>query len=345
MTSAQAIRKFAAQVINTDGLEIGDPVILEAITFVPIIKQVLPREERDYLTLSEALNEGACKIFDMGTQVNHILFQNLSEFPILIEEGEIFLGQGTQDRICVGTIMVAPGEEVKIPVKCVHAPHSLRSGAAFGYGGKCSRSMLSELRSLKGHHAVQGTPVSTISQTHVWDTVADETLSEADINDRTKYTETVQKRRARAKKRSDSLKFPENTVGLIVINPDGEIKGVEIHRSPHNFQVRKDGILESLETNVSWEKNKKGPYKSPKEPVKKLFTQLSKIEEEKDALKQIEVDGLVLNMDGVTGEALSSEFYSGVCPKCGRKKPRKKVCPECGFEEEASEEMTFFSLA
>ena len=75
-----------------DGLEIGSPVILEENTFIPITKHVPPKEERDYLTFSEALDENACNCIDKGTEVAHILFTNQGEIPILIEEGEIFLG-------------------------------------------------------------------------------------------------------------------------------------------------------------------------------------------------------------------------------------------------------------
>ena len=103
--------------------------------------------------------------------------------------------------------------------------------------------------------------------------------------------------------------------------------------------------MESLETNVTWKKGKNKPFKNAKEPVKQLFKKLSKVEEGKDAMQQIEVDGLVLNTAGISGEALSSQFFSGVCPHCAKPKPRKKACPACGFEEEASEEMTFMSMA
>ncbi|NVM31171.1 MAG: hypothetical protein HWN65_20200 [Candidatus Helarchaeota archaeon] len=345
MTNIAAIRKFATQVINADGLQIGTPVILEEISFVPIIKQEIPREERDYLTLSEACSENSCLIIDKGTEVNHIIFQNNCEFPILIEEGEIFLGKGTQDRICIGIVMVQPGEKIEVPVKCVHAPHHLSSGAAFGYGGKCSRVMLNEMRAMKRGHAVHRAAVSTISQARVWQNVAQETIEEEEVADQTQYTQAVKARQKRAKQRSEKLQFPSSTIGIIVIDPDGNVKGLEIHRSPHNFQVRKDGILESLETNVSWKKSGKGSYFKAQETVKTLFKNLSKIKEGKDALKQVEVDGIVLNMAGIAGEVLTSKFYSAHCPECGTAKPRKKVCPHCGFEEEVSEVMAFMSMA
>ncbi|MHA1357198.1 MAG: ARPP-1 family domain-containing protein [Candidatus Helarchaeota archaeon] len=346
ITNVEAIRKFATQVINMEGLEIGSPVILDEVTFVPIIKQITPRDERDYLTLSEALDEGLCKIIDKGTEVAHILFQNLSEIdPILIEEGEIFLGKGTQDRICISTILVQPGETVEIPVKCVHAPHHLAAGAAFAYGGKASRRMLNELRSMKLKSAQLKSPVSTISQSRVWNNVAMETLTEDSITDPTQYTQAVKARNKRAKMRSKAIKLPKNTIGIVVIDSDGNVKGLEIHRNPHNFKVRKAGILESLDANISWDKTGKGAYPKVKEKVKTIFKQLSEIKEGKDALTQVEVDGTVINVAGVAGEVLTSKFYSSLCPSCGAKKPRIKICPHCGSEEEASDEIAFMSFA
>ncbi len=345
LTNIETIREFAAQVTNMEGVEIGEPIILDEISFVPLIKHpALAKEERDYLTLSEALEEGVCKIFDKGTEVSHITFQNLSDLPILIEEGEIFKGAGTQDRICIATVKVDPGAQVDISVKCVHAPHHLSSGAAFGYGGKGSRGMLNQIRAMKYGHAQKKAPASTINQNQVWNKVSEEMAEVSSASDQTKYTIGVEARRVKAKKRSSSLKFPKNTIGIVVINPKGEIKGVEVHRSPHNFAVRKDGILESLEPNISWKPIGKGPFKDAKGKTKELFKKLSKIEEGKDALKQVEVDGLVINSEGISGEAFTTTFYSGACPSCNKPKPRKKACPHCGFLEADSEELAYMSL-
>jgi len=343
MTKIETIRNFATKVIASEDMEIGVPIVLEEITFVPIIKHEIPRDDRDYLSLSEALEEGACKIVDKGDEVAHILFENISDFPILIEEGEIFKGEGTQDRICVGTMKVDPMKTVEIPVKCVHAPHHLSSGAAFGYGGKASRGMLHELRSMKISSARSFKAVSEISQGRVWDQVHNENL-EADVSDKTKYMENIDKRREKAKKRSVKLNFPKNTVGVVVVNPEGEIKGLEVHRTPHNFTIRKDGILESLEANITWEKKGKGPFNKPKEKVEGLFKKLSELKEGKDAQKQVEIDGAVFNMDGLTGEAYTTTFYSSICPSCARPKPRQKACPDCGAVEDDFDELMYMSL-
>ncbi|TFG01536.1 MAG: hypothetical protein EU540_03445 [Promethearchaeota archaeon] len=343
MTNIETIKKFATKVLASESIEIGVPLVLEEITFIPIIKHEIPRDERDYLSLSEALEEGACKITDKGTEVAHILFENISEFPILIEEGEIFKGQGTQDRMCVGTIKVEPMKTVEIPVKCVHAPHHLSSGAAFGYGGKAGRGMLKELRSLKFSHAVNKAPASTIDQSRVWDQVHYENVM-ADVADNTKYTENVEKRRERAEKIGKKLKFPTNTVGVVVVNPEGDVKGLEIHRTPHNFKVRKDGILESIEANISWEPEGKGSFKNAQEKVKELFKKISELKKGKEALSQVEISGLAINLDGVSGEAYTTTFYSGVCPSCNSQKPRQKACPNCGFLEEDMDEIAYMSM-
>ena len=344
MSKIDVIRKYAKQITDMDGMEIGPPILLDEISFVPIIKEEVPLDQRDYLTLSEALETEVCKIIDKGTEVAHISFQNLGDLPILIEEGEIFKGSGTQDRISVGTVMVQPSEMIEIAVKCVHAPHHLSAGAAFGYGGKASREMLNEIRVMKYANAQMNIPASTIDQSRVWNKVSEEMESEENVSDITQYSQGVEERRKRAKKRSEKTNFPKNTIGFIVINPKGEIKGIEIHRSPHNFNIRKEGIFESLEANISWEPIGKGPFQNSKEKVKGLFEKLSNLKEGKDALKQVEVDGLVINTEGLTGEAFTSAFYSDVCPSCNKSKPRKKACPHCGFLEDSTEELAYMSL-
>jgi hypothetical protein len=343
LTNIETIREFATKVFTNKGMKIGAPLVLDEISFVPIIKKEISREERDYLTLSEALEQRVCEVIDKGTEVAHILFKNTSDFPILIEEGEIFRGKGTQDRVSIGTVMVEPKTSVEVSVKCVHAPHHLSAGAAFGYGGKVSRGMLNEIRSMKYMNAMTDMPASSIDQSRVWSTVNEEMAAES-VSDKSKYVKGVEKRRERAKKRVEAIKFPNNTIGIVAINPKGEIKGMEIHRTPHNFSIRKKGIFESLEANLSWKPEGKEPYQKAEEKVKELFEKLSNLEEGTDALKQVEIDGLVINKEGLHGEAFTTSFYSNVCPKCDSAKPRKKICPHCGFSEKDSHELTYMSI-
>ena len=74
------------------------------------------------------------------------------------------------------------------------------------------------------------------------------------------------------------------------------------------------------------------------------FKKISELKEGKDVLNQMEVEGVVIQMEGISGEAYSNEFYSSKCPKCAVEKPRVKVCPECGTEEESDDEFTYMSM-
>ncbi len=347
MTKFDAILKFANQVIHSEGVVIGAPVVIDEITFVPFIKEGKPKEERDYLTLSEALDQEIAQIIEKGTEINHIIFVNKGDVPILIEEGEIFLGQGTQDRICVSTVMVQPDSTIEVPVKCVHAPHMLARGANFAYGGKGSREMLENMRSMKYSNAFANVEASRINQSTIWNGVARETAIDVNSSDSSQYTQTIGSRIKKAKDRSSKVKFPENTIGLAVVNQEGEIKGLEIHRSPHNFKVRKSGFFTSLEDHVGWNEGKNPiSEKGAKEKVLMLFKKFNSMKEGKEIKSQLEVHGLVINVEdsGITGEVFSSRFYSDICPECGMKKKRTSKCQKCGFEEEPEEEFTYMSI-
>ena len=346
MTKFDAILKFANQVINAEGVVIGAPIVIDEITFVPIIKEGKPKEERDYLTLSEALDQGLAKIIEKGTEIQHIIFENKGDVPILIEEGEIFLGQGTQDRICVSTVMVQPDSRIEVPVKCVHAPHMLAAGANFMYGGKSSRQMLGNIREMKYRSSFANVSPSTISQTAIWNGVQKETAFDTVSSDKSQYTQTIGTRMKVAQDRSEKVKFPQNTIGLGVVNQEGKVRGLEIHRSPHNFKVRKAGFFTTLEGQVEWNKGKKPiSTEEAKEKILSVFKRFKSMKEGKEIRRQIDVDGLVINLDdGITGEVFSSSFYSDVCPECGSKKKRVSKCTNCGFVEESEDEFAYMSL-
>jgi len=347
MTKFDSILKFANQVLHSEGVSIGIPIVIDEITFVPIIKKEQPKGDRDYITLSEALDQNMAQTIEKGTEINHIIFVNKGEIPILIEEGEIFLGMGTQDRICVSTVMVQPDSKIEIPVKCVHAPHMLSRGATFSYGGKGSRQMLDNMRTMKYENTFANVGVSTINQSKVWNSVAMETAADFGSADKTQYTQTVLGRMKVASERCKKADFPKNTIGLGVVNQEGEIKGLEVHRSPYNFKVRKSGFFTSLEGHVQWNKGK-GAIKpeQAKEKILGLFKKFLSMKEGKEIKEQVEVDGLVINMgeSGMKGEVFSSRFYSDVCPKCNMKKKRVSICAECGFAEESENEFTYMSL-
>ena len=76
MTSIKVLRKFASQVSSTSGYVLGESVLIDEISFIPIIKEETPRSERDYLTLSE----------DMRTvSIDFLTQDKLDEVRVLTE--------------------------------------------------------------------------------------------------------------------------------------------------------------------------------------------------------------------------------------------------------------------
>ncbi|MFX1254556.1 MAG: ARPP-1 family domain-containing protein [Promethearchaeota archaeon] len=341
MTTSKLVRDFAKNVLDEENFSLGNAIPVENVIFVPILKEETSREERDYLTIEEALNENVLKIVDKGTEIAHLIVTNEADLPVLIEEGEVFEGQGTQDRIVVGSVIIQPKTTIEIPVKCVHAPHPLATNAQFrSSSGKGSRSMLRKMRSMKYQAAQSFASTARISQGEVWDSVAEETATE-NVRDSSRYKEAMDERSKRAKARK--IEFPKNTIGFIAVSEEDKLLAMELHRTPRAFKRRKDSIIVSVEKEL-----KEGVKPISKEQASKrsreVLQELASIDEEQ-VQTQIEVDGLLLNLaGGMQGEYTVNKFYSASCPKCGAKKPRVEVCPECGFEEEVADRLMHFSL-
>ena len=66
-------------------------------------------------------------------------------------------------------------------------PTSLILGASFLHGGKASRGMLNELRSMKYTNAMHNIPVSSINQNNIWNKVNEELKAEDSVSNKVEY--------------------------------------------------------------------------------------------------------------------------------------------------------------
>lgn len=75
---------------------------------------------RDYLLLEEALERGLARVDEVsvGGSVPEIALENLSEWRILLVDGDVLAG-ARQNRTINLSILVAPGAKLTIPVACV----------------------------------------------------------------------------------------------------------------------------------------------------------------------------------------------------------------------------------
>lgn len=103
------------------GLGTGDPVRHDNLTMLPILDGNKAGGEPGYLLLEEAVSAKVARVQEMeAAAVHQVMFENLSERPVLMLGGEELAG-ARQNRIVNLTILAPPQSKIVIPVSCVEA--------------------------------------------------------------------------------------------------------------------------------------------------------------------------------------------------------------------------------
>ncbi|MHA1881595.1 MAG: ARPP-1 family domain-containing protein [Candidatus Thorarchaeota archaeon] len=246
---AAQIRSLADEFLLEELFSLETPLTHDSLSFVPIVKSDTSPHS-DYINAAEALERGVLSITEIGNIVEAILAKNTGQVPILIEAAEVLVADGSQDRIVVENVILQPGEEKRIAVKCVHAPHGLRGGAGFSSMGVAGGGLHKSMRRMKYQSIMTDvehyTPAYAVDQSEVWSEVKEDG-TDAGNTDPTKYQETLTKRRkevsATTKKIRESL--PKGVCGLVIMDRKGGVKSFELYRSPAAFQKR-IGFIESI---------------------------------------------------------------------------------------------------
>jgi hypothetical protein len=264
------------------------------------------QDSSDYLNTAEALESGMLVLEETGDTVNIVLGRNIGDTVILIEEGEILAGDGTQNRIVVANTLVEPAEEVRIPVKCVHAPHPLSKGASFLTAGAGSIDFLSRIRLQKYQSIMTDVehyrPEEAVSQEEVWSNIH-RYCRNLGIEDRSDYNQAIESIRAKAKLMADELRheLPKATCGLLAINSEGEVVSFELYRRPGPFENRK-GFIEALIVEHADNETRKARFEGgiiAREFLKELKTATSEEVYSKEGHPN-----LVIAFKGLHGEAV-----------------------------------------
>lgn len=104
-----------------DSLAMAPPVHFQNMTVLPLLRTNCPSGGPDYLLLEEAVRQGFARVLETnGGSVPEIRFENLSERPVLLLDGEELVG-AKQDRALNLTILAPPKSTITIPVSCVEA--------------------------------------------------------------------------------------------------------------------------------------------------------------------------------------------------------------------------------
>jgi hypothetical protein len=266
-----------------------------------------PETDENYLNAAEAFEQSVLSITEAGDAVNTILAQNTGKEPILIEESEVLVAPNSQDRIVVASVLLQPGEERRIPVKCVHAPHALSRGSGFHSIGAGSLGLKRKMRNMK-HKSImadvdQYIPETAVDQTEVWSEVErySQTLG---LDDPTKYTEALEKVHEKASEVAKEIResLPKETCGVVVINSNGEAIAFEMYRKPQAFWKR-SGFLESFAVEHYDVKKALVEGEAAFSSALQLLFKLKDIDEENIASKE-DSDNAVIGFEDLKGEAL-----------------------------------------
>ncbi|MFQ5832605.1 MAG: ARPP-1 family domain-containing protein [Candidatus Thorarchaeota archaeon] len=312
MSSTDAMKHvgtFASEILGNTAFGLESPISYSGVSLVPI---VLTEETQDaqYLNAAEALKKGTLEITEAGDAVDSILARNTGDVPVLIEEAEVLVADGSQDRIVVATVILQPGEESRIPVKCVHAPHALRRGVEFSSIGSGSVPLKAGMRRMKyqsimtdvEHYA----PAAAVDQSEVWSEV-ERYCRSLGIKDTTKYTDAMAKIQKKARKMAKdvSSSLPENACGFIMVDTNGDVVALEFYRNSRSFNQR-NGVLESLLVEYCDTKKKPSPKEAAWAEAIQLLLHLKEPKQDQVVSRE-RSDNIVIGLHGLKGEAVVGE--------------------------------------
>jgi hypothetical protein len=250
LDGAAQVRALADEFLMNGVFSLERPVEYGSFSFVPVTKVESTPDEVDYLNAAEALQKGDLVILEGTGQVESLIAKNNGKRPVLIEAAEVLKGDGSQDRIVLQSTILQPGEEARIPVKCVHAPHMLRRGSTYRSVGHSGKGLKSSIFKAKYQSIMSDVdhyvPESAVDQGEVWKEVSGYAAT-AGAKDPTKYTEALDKKQKEVTKAAKQIRneLPENTCGVIVIKREDGIQAFELYRSARAFEKRA-GFIESL---------------------------------------------------------------------------------------------------
>lgn len=197
-------------------VRLGRTVSLGPLHLFPLVGG--PTADGNISLLGEALEAGSLLVeeLDGGGSVPELRVANKGTFPVLILEGDEFVGL-KQNRVVNSSVLVAASSELVLPVSCVEQGRWSRRSRPFSSGGAsphlslrrlASRSVHESLRSGRGHRSDQGA---------VWDEI-DRLSARYDVSSPTRSLRDARERLSERLSEFEALakEMPKDARGVIV---------------------------------------------------------------------------------------------------------------------------------
>ncbi|MFW9802306.1 MAG: ARPP-1 family domain-containing protein [Candidatus Thorarchaeota archaeon] len=312
--ATKQIRDFAGELLEGSTFSLEKPISHQGMSVVPIVIAETTVSQ-DYINAAAALERGTLVITEAGDAVNSLLAKNTGDIPVLIEEAEVLVTGDSQDRIVVASVIIQPGEEIRIPVKCVHAPHGLNRGSTYSSIGGGSVPLKSGMRRMKYQSVMIDVehymPETAVDQSEVWAEV-ERQGKRLGIKDTSKYADAMDKIQKKTREIAEEIRnrLPENTCGFIVINTDGQPVALEFYRNSKAFRHR-SGVLESLVAEYCDNEKKPVSEKTAREEALQLVGHLKRARK-KEAISAKDSSNIVVGLGDLKGEAVAGETREGL---------------------------------
>ncbi|MGY5858921.1 MAG: DUF6569 family protein [Candidatus Thorarchaeota archaeon] len=304
---ASHVRAFADEILQQSNFSLEGPISHSGLSLIPIVPVEESITSDEFINAAEAFEAEHLVITEAGDAVETIIAKNTGQKSILIEESEVLVAPNSQDRIVVSSVILQPGEEKRIPVKCVHAPHGLNQGAGFQSTGAGSLELKRKVRKMKYRSIMTDVehyqPETAVDQSEVWSEV-ERYCKTLGMEDPTKYTDALAKVQEKATEVAREIRssLPDNTCGVIVIDSKGEAVAFEMYRRPQAFSKRA-GYLESLTVELYNVEKKPLEGEAAWSSALQLLLKMKEIDDDKVA-SRVDSESAMIGLDDLRGEAV-----------------------------------------
>ncbi|NVM05207.1 MAG: hypothetical protein HWN67_23010 [Candidatus Helarchaeota archaeon] len=276
-TNQEIMDNFATEI---PGLNFGDVIEVGAGYVVPLIDD--PNVERDYICFEEALKANVLKFTDTGN-INQLKIENTGDKDVLILAGQIVSSPGTQDRIFAETTFIMSHQKVTLTCNCCEASKPISGGTKF------KGSVVASPRNIKycsimtdvDHYQRQDKIWSKVNSTR--NKLKNQGVYSGKSTD--KLEEIAVESKKTTKGLLDKAKLVNNQRGVVVLNNDAKIVGVEIFDSPETYKNLHEKIIESyLEdfTDKPKPKPSAGLKSALQKELKSVFANQIEVDNKKD---------------------------------------------------------------
>jgi hypothetical protein len=284
---------------------------------IPILKMGDGFEEREYITIEEAKDQGI-SFKDTG-KIDRVIIESSLGKVIFIRSGTAFKSMGTQPRAVETSVVIMPEtgkKETKqeIHVRCIHASKPISGGTKFTYAGDVptevrstllSKSGQSETWTAVGHatHRLMSTRLGYSGSSGSKGYAANIRSTGFNADNLVGVMEDVDKFTGNVDEILAKVPLFEDQVGAVFLDMK-DVVGMEMFDHPKSWEAIHKEVEKRLGESTTKEEDKSF-FKPDYERVKPLTFEFLKklLESEKTETSHGVVSTVSLKGDGVVGEA------------------------------------------